>query len=283
MFVLFEALRGTNSREKGTGVKMARGVPMADWNGLVLFEIKKQLGDFNEQGFLPTLRGMYYTLVDLGVIPKTEAAYHALSDHTSRWREKWILPRDCFADHTRDIIQDFDDGYVTIEDYIDAGTRYLRLAKNEYTIPRWYKQQHYVEIWLEKDAAVETFRSIVKDSHVRVVPNRGHSSVAFFDRNVDRLKEKQAEGNMIHILYFGDLDPSGEAMDKVYKRKFAEYGLSNVGFQRLAVTKEQMERFELLSNPDPATLSKLKRDSNRHAFRLKYNLESDNELFCNTT
>ena len=72
MFVLFEALRGTNSREKGTGVKMARGLPMADWNGLVLFEIKKQLGDFNEQGFLPTLRGMYYTLVDLGVIPKTE-------------------------------------------------------------------------------------------------------------------------------------------------------------------------------------------------------------------
>ena len=140
-----------------------------------------------------------------------------------------------------------------------------------------------MEIWLEKDAAVETFRSIVKDSHVRVVPNRGHSSVAFFDRNVDRLKEKQAEGNMIHILYFGDLDPSGEAMDKVYKRKFTEYGLSNVGFQRLAVTKEQMERFESLSNPDPATLSKLKRDSNRHAFRLKYNLESDNELFCNTT
>jgi hypothetical protein len=137
-----------------------------------------------------------------------------------------------------------------------------------------------VEIWLEKDAAVETFRSIVKDRHVRVVPNRGHSSVAFFDRNVDRLKEKQAEGKQIHILYFGDLDPSGEVMDKVYKRKFLEYGLFNVDFKRLAVTKEQMERFGLLHDPDPSTLRKLKRDSNRHAFRLKYNLKSDNELYA---
>jgi len=49
-------------------------------------------------------------------------------------------------------------------------------------------------------------------------------------------------------------------MDKVYKRKFAEYGLYNVDFERLAVTGEQMERFDLLHDPDPATLQKLKRD-----------------------
>lgn len=259
---------------------MARGVPLADWNGHVLSEIKRQLEDFRSQGFPPTLRGMYYTLVDLGVIPKTEAAYHALSDHTSRWRENGTLARDCFSDHTRDIIQDFDDDYEIIEDYVDNGIRYLYLAKSEYTIPRWYGQSHYVEIWLEKDAAVETFRSIVKDRHVRVVPNRGHSSVAFFDKNVDRLKGKKTEGKQIHILYFGDLDPSGEVMDKVYKRKFLEYGLFNVDFQRLAVTKEQMERFGLLHDPDPATLRKLKRDSNRHSFKIKYNLKSDSNLFA---
>ena len=114
---------------------------------------------------------------------------------------------------------------------------------------------NYVEVWLEKDAAVETFRAIVNDRHVRVVPNRGHSSVAFFNRNVDRLKEKYTEGKQPHILYFGDLDPSGEVMDKVYKRKFIENGLE-VDFKRLAVTDEQMEKFGLLKNPDPVTLAK---------------------------
>ena len=261
---------------------MPKGVQIADWNGQVLPEIKKQLEDFRRQGFPPTLRGMFYTLVDRMVIPKTEAAYHALSDHTSRWRENGKLPRDCFADHTRGIIQDFNDEYEIAEQYVDRGIRHLSLAKHNYkkTVPRWYGQPHYVEVWLEKDAAVETFRSILRDRHVRVVPNRGHSSVAFLSKNVDRLKEKQMEGRTIHILYFGDLDPSGEVMDKVYKRKFDEYGLFNVDFQRMAVTSSQLEKFGLLKNPDPVTLKKLKKDSNRQAFKLKYNLKSDDELFA---
>ena len=119
---------------------MARGVPIADWNGQVLPEIIRQLEDFRQQGFPPTLRGMYYTLLNLGILPKTEAAYHALSDHTSRWRENGTLPRDCFADHTRDIIQDFDDDYEVFEDYVEHGIRYLHLAKSKYAIPRWHKQ-----------------------------------------------------------------------------------------------------------------------------------------------
>ena len=141
-------------------------------------------------------------------------------------------------------------------------------------MPRWYEQPKYVEIWLEKDAAVETFRAMVKDRHVIIVPNGGHSSVAYFEKNVKRLKDKQAEGKTIYILYFGDYDPSGEEMDKIYTRKFAEskYSLYGVNFIRLSVTREQMEKFHLLNDPDPETLKKLQRDSNRFKFMEKYGL-----------
>jgi hypothetical protein len=244
----------------------------------VLSEIRNQLRDFDEQNIVPTLRAMFYTLVDLGVIPKT--AYHALSDHTSRWRENGKLPIDCFADRTRGIIQDFDDEYLEVGEYIDIGLDYLRNTQNDYAIPRWYKQPKHVEIWLEKDAPVGSFRSMVKDRHVRIAPNRGHSSVAFFNSNVDRLKEMHAQGKKIIILYFGDLDPSGEVMPKVYKRKLIEYGLYDVDFILVAVTEVQMKRFKLLHDPDPDTLRKLKRDPNRHAFKIKYGLKSDNELFA---
>jgi hypothetical protein len=135
-------------------------------------------------------------------------------------------------------------------------------------------------VWLEKNAAKKPFRSIVRDRHVRVVPNSGHSSVAYFNDNVNRLKTKQAEGKKIVILYFGDADPSGEVMDKVYKRKFTEYRLYNVEFIRLAVTTKQIKRFRLLHDPDPKTLQKLKQDSNREAFKIKYGLKSDNDLFA---
>lgn len=257
---------------------MPRGIPLADWNGQVLSETRNQLRDFDKQGIVPTLRAMFYTLVDLGVIPKT--AYHALSDHTSRWRENGTLSIDCFEDRTRRVIQDFDDEYLTVEQYIDIGFDYLRNAQHDYAIPRWHKQPKYVELWLEKDAPVPSFRSMVKDRHVRIVPNRGHSSVAFFNSNVDRLKEKHSQDKKIIILYFGDKDPSGEVMPKVYKRKLIEYGLYNVDFVPLAVTTEQVNRFKLLHNPDPDTLRKLKKDPNKEAFKTKYGLKSDNELFA---
>lgn len=91
-----------------------------------------------------------------------------------------------------------------------------------------------------------------------ILPTRGHSSVAFLNRSVDRLKEKQRQGKKIVILYFGDADPLGELM-RVYKRELIEYGIHNVEFVRLAVTKEQMDRFSLLQNPDPQILKKLKK------------------------
>lgn len=258
---------------------MTRGVPMADWNGQVLSEIKKQLKDFEKQGIEPTVREMYYTLANLGVIPLTQAAYRALSDHTSRWRESDIIPIDCFEDHVRDVIQDFNDTFETLDKYIDRGINHLRNAANNYTIPKWYGQPKHVEIWLEKDAPVESFRSMVKDRHVRIVPNRGHSSVTFLNRNVDRLKWKQSQDKEIIILYFGDTDPSGEVMDRVYKRKLEKYGVYNVRFERIAVSKQQIGRFHLLHNPDPETLGKLKRDPNKEAFKIKYGLKSDSDLF----
>jgi hypothetical protein len=201
---------------------MLRGKPLADWKGQVLSKIREQLDDFINQGIVPTSREMLYTLVELGVIPKTEAAYHALSNHTARWREDGTLPIDCFADHTRDVIKDFDDDYESIEDYIDRPFFFLKDAHLSYSIPRWYKQPYHVEVWLEKDAPVESIRSIVKGRDVLVVPNRGFSSVAFLNLNIDRLKKKQSEGKTIIILHHGDADPSGEVMDKVYKRKLEE-------------------------------------------------------------
>lgn len=243
-----------------------------NWDKEYLPIVQDQLKDFEQQGIKPTFRGMYYTLVDLGVLPKTEAKYGNLNKASVRWRENKLIPIDSFADHTRSIVKNFDDDYVSQEDYVYRGIRHLERAEKKYKIPLWFGQHDYVEIWLEKDAAVGTFESIVEGLEVIVVPNRGHSSVSFINDNIDRLKQKQSEGKNIHILYFGDEDPSGEAMDIVYKGKFADYGLYDVDLKRYAVTKDQKERFDLQTDPDPETLKKLQQDPNRFKFMVKYEL-----------
>lgn len=263
-----------NRRRKKVG-------PNTDWDKEFLPVVKEQLEDFDSQGIKPTFRGMYYTLVELGLLAKTQEMYQALNKVSVRWREHRLIPMDCFADTIRHIIKDFDDVYETPQDYVGRGINHLEYAGEHYKIPRWHKQPHCVEIWLEKDAAVGTLDSIVKRAgkDVVVTPNRGHGSLSFVWDNIQRLKEKQREGKIIHVLYFGDLDPSGEVMDKVYKRKFYEYGIFNVDFVRLAVNSEQMKKFNLLHDPDPKTLEKLKKDPNKEVFKKKYNLKSDSELF----
>jgi hypothetical protein len=256
-----------------------------NWDSKYLRVVKQQLADFQRQGIKPTFRGMFYTLVDLGILPKTEENYKQLNKVSVRWRESGLIPIDSFADRTRSIIKDFDDIYETSEQYIKRHLEELEYAdireddEDEfdfshygYNVPLWYKQLNYVEIWLEKDAAVGTFESIVEGLQVIVVPNRGHSSVTFIHENIERLKREQTKGKKIHILYFGDEDPSGEEMDKIYKDKLTEYGIYNVNFKRWAVTKDQKERFNLQTDPDPATLEKLQKDPNRFKFMVKYGL-----------
>ncbi len=45
--------------------------------------------------------------------------------------------------------------------------------------------------WIEKDALTTTFVSILEDRQIRVVINRGFSSVAFAHMDFERLKQIQ--------------------------------------------------------------------------------------------
>ena len=230
---------------------MPRGKPLAKWEAEVLPEIRRQLDDFQHQGIDVTLREMFYTLATIKIIPFTQKAYHALSSQTVIWRENDKLPIDCFVDRTRGFDKDFDDVYETLDQYLNRAFDYLKDAHQDYTVPRWYKQPKYVEIWIEKDAPYESFKSMVRGKDVLVIPNKGHSSVAYLNSNVKRLKAKQAEGKKIVILYFGDMDPSGEEAPRVYLRKFVKpaYRIRNVEFIALGVNDKQANRFKLLKNP----------------------------------
>jgi hypothetical protein len=248
-----------------------------NWKNTVMPAIKERLDDFTQRGITPTLRAMFYALVSLRVIPNDQGKYQYLSEITARARENGELPMDCFADQSRRIIQDFNDVYQSPEQYIDKAIGHLQHAPANYhnTIPRWHEQKEYVEVWVEKDALAGTLKSILEGRHVRIVPNRGFSSIAFSHSNVERVKQFRYEGKNVHIIYFGDLDPSGEVIDQVINEKIRQCGLYGVDFRRIAVTEEQTRQFNLPQNPDPQTLKKLKQDTRAKSFMRRHN----NKLF----
>jgi hypothetical protein len=177
-----------------------------NWKKDVLPAVSRQLEIFKSQGIAqPTLRSVFYALYSLKIIPNTKSAYQSLSRITARAREADQLPIDCFSDQSRQVIQDFDDVYRSPEDYVKLAFDHLANASLQYhePIPRWHKQPHYVEVWIEKHSFVATFASILGDRDVLIVPSRGYSSVSFDNSNFERLCGYQEQGKEVHVCYFG--------------------------------------------------------------------------------
>jgi len=140
------------------------------------------------------------------------------------------------------------------------------------SIPRWHNQTYYVEVWVEKQTFANVLVTILEGRDIVVVPNRGWSSYTFLKNNIERLYDKFMENRelRIEILYFGDLDPSGWAMDKLYLKEFNdEFDSHRVRFRRMAITKYQIETYglEKLTNPDPVKIKQLENNKNAPAFK----------------
>ena len=63
--------------------------------------------------------------------------------------------------------------YQTPEQYVQSRIDLLKQASQNYIVPRWHKQQN----WIEKQALADTFSSFLKGRDVRIVVSRGYSGL----------------------------------------------------------------------------------------------------------
>lgn len=242
-----------------------------DWDRVVI-DVKNALSWFTEQGIKPTLRTMFYRLVSLEIIPNTKNSYKSLSKICVNARKKGLLPWDAFVDEGRYIVtNDTDCNYQTPEEIIENVVDYLKSAHKIYKVPRWHGQKNYVEIWIEKQALADTIKSFLGDREVNIAVNKGFAGWSFIYDNCKRLQKIKIKGKSIHILYMGDFDPSGDDMDRHLDRALSYFGLDDIDFQRVAVTQEQIEKYNLPPVPNShETLDKVSRDTRTNGFIKKY-------------
>jgi hypothetical protein len=241
-----------------------------DW-GRIIDYVKLSLIWFRERQITPTLRTMFYRLVSLELIPNTNQAYKQLSRVTVTARKSGKLRWDSFSDEGRPVLGDFVEEYQTPEEFVQTGLDYLRTASLNYTIPKWHQQPCYVEVWIEKLALADTFCSFLRDRDVKIIVNRGYSGWSFLCKSSMRLQELKNAGKELHVLYFGDCDPSGDDMDRHLDSALCYFGLQDIDFERVAVTEEQIQQFNLPPIPkSQETINKIKRDTRTSGFIEKY-------------
>ncbi len=113
----------------------------------------------------------------------------------------------------------------------------------------WYDQPEYVEVWEEKNDLLPAFRSMLADKHIKIRGNKGYPSLIFLYKCIEELKalidRYSLDPENIHIKYCGDLDPSGEDIDRYIKYGLKQLGIEGIDFQRVAITPEQIEEYDL--------------------------------------
>jgi len=260
----------------------------------VVNKVKEAIETFEAQGVKPTLRTIYYNLVSQNIIPNTKASYKYLSRIIVKARKEGYLPWDVLEDKTRvsyGYLADsrFDDNVLEYAkkrfDDILENLDFLKMITDTFIkerpftyVDRWAEQEIAPEIWIEKEALAKTIERWTLGLNIPIRVNRGYSSWTFIYNNVLNLRRTLTKHKKVVIFYLGDLDPSGVDIQRFLKEALEYFGLDEnvVEFKRLAITPEQVEKYNLPPRPEDAeTLAKLERDTRTKSYKYDYIVELD--------
>jgi hypothetical protein len=187
-----------------------------------------------------TVRHLFYRLVGLREIEKTESAYGLLCSHLAKWRKQEKVPWDAFADSTRWHIKS-----PTFDGLKDA------LAQTVATYRRdlWSTQDYYCEVWVEKDAIASIVSGVANSFGVPTFVARGFASLSSLYSAAQTFRDAEENGKEVIIFHLGDHDPSGHAAGEAIEKALANNFDCLVEFERIAVTPEQIEEWNLPTRP----------------------------------
>lgn len=213
-------------------------VRLSNANKIRLDQINDILEEYVADGYTLTLRQLYYQLVSRDMIPNSQKEYTKLMNILKKGRMSGVIDWDAIEDRIR---------RPQIPYWVTGIPDAIRDTIKQYRLNRMENQWRNIEVWIEKDALSSVFYRVTSKYHIRLMVNRGYSSVSAMYQAYKRLN------NYDTILYFGDHDPSGLDMVRDIKDRLAEFGLNGIDVVPIALTMEQVKQFN--PPPNPAKIS----------------------------
>ena len=211
--------------------------------------VREAISDILEQDHPQTVRQVFYALTVRGVIAKAEIEYkRTVVRLLTEMREAGTIPLDYIADNTRWMRKP--STFTGVEACLEATAKYYRRNL-------WAASPVYVEIWCEKDALAGVLMEETEVYDVPLMVAKGYASITFL---YSAAKTIEAKRKPAYIYHFGDLDPSGVDAARDIEAKLRRYAPgAEICFKRPAVTREQVEQWNLPTRPTKLTDSRAKK------------------------
>ncbi len=228
-----------------------REIRLSKSNVEKLWDINKIITEYQADGYILTLRQLYYQLVSRDIVPNKKEEYKKLSTLLKEGRMGGVVDWDAIEDRLRK--PDKPSSFDSPKDLMKA-------AISQYQKPRQDGQPYYMEVWVEKDALSGVLSRVTRKYHIPIMVNRGYSSVsAMYDAFMRIVNYAAYQQIPARIIYLGDFDPSGLDMIRDISDRIIEFkdGYNDGDLVRemdfdvdaVALTMDQIIRYDPPPNP----------------------------------
>jgi hypothetical protein len=193
-----------------------------------LAAIDYAIADAVEADHPVTLRGVFYRVVSMGAVEKTETAYNLIGRELLKLRRTGVVPYWHITDGTRWISKP--NTWTGLDQMLaDAATSYRRAL--------WHDQAAEVHVFTEKDAISGVVLPVTEQFDVPLGVLRGYASESFAHSAAEAIKGSPKRNVFVYQL--GDHDPSGVDAWRAFRERVA-------GFLGEPVTAEMAARVRQL-------------------------------------
>ncbi len=221
----------------------------------LLDQVVETVEEYEEMGFVMTLRQVYYQLVRKALIPNDKHEYNRLKDVVRRGRLAGYIDWDSIEDRTRFLrdVSSWENPEGVLSSAVDSFKR-----------DPWQDQKVMLEVWIEKDALIGNIEGKCEELRIPHFSCRGYTSLSEMWRAAQRIGRRMIRRKQpTLILHLGDHDPSGIDMTRDIGERLTMFMRKDLKFRsgheftqpviRLALNMDQVEEHE--PPPNPAKLT----------------------------
>lgn len=225
----------------------------------VISQARDIIQEYQAQGFVLTLRQLYYQFVARDLIDNTQRSYKRLGTIIADARLAGLIDWDAMEDRTRNLHK--------LPTWSGPAAM-IQSAQGWYRENVWRTQPYHVEVWVEKEALAGVFQRVCDELRVPLFSCRGYVSLSEMHVAAQRLERVTQAGHTPVILHFGDHDPSGIDMTRDIYDRIQDTFWVDFQLKRLALNMSQVDEYG--PPPNPAKLT----DSRSTGYVQKYGFQS---------
>ena len=218
-------------------------------NARVVERANEIIAEYAAQGFVLTLRQLFYQFVARDWLPNTTLHYKNLGTIIGKARDGGLIDWDAIEDRTREV--------NTHAAWKDPAER-IEAAARGYREDPWEGQPYRVEVWIEKDALLGVIEGVCGELRVPYFATRGNCSQTLMYAAGQRFADQIDQGITPLVLHLADHDPNGIDMTRDLEERLALYTCGaaaaeflgqSVEVRRIALTMAQVRRYRPPPNP----------------------------------